>query len=1671
MMRGRFDRWRGYAGITLILLLFLLGSSPSLSALPVDSLKMGWLGNGERSLQWELLDAHLELTGGERKQLLLPEQSLLRVEVVEGALFDHQLRLWLGDGSGLLQEIPWHDSGDGWFEADLNRDQLSMIQLEMDPSVTAQVALRLMSGGRLREPFPPLYRSEAVPDLPAVDLVRDAPKLQQRYYLLKAGEETVLEAEEGVGSCRLRIDSRLLWPQSATALELLQQLTLQVGEAPPYQMERHPGIDQSGLCWQGRCQQLLGSEESHWLNLAQGERVRVSGNRDLLLRSRWRCDSDLLFSGINGAAQKRGEGDEPWKILPRNRSQIVADERGHEAPFPADFAQQLQGWYEPLPAMVRDPREEEAPLQAAAALRQLQQMKPLSGEWGREADRIEGRWSHYRDLLPERWGEGESDEGGRVAYFPQQTLRAAGDPNPAIQISQPLLAAALNRLPSAQFFQLKGGEALHYPLPPRSAPSRLRLLLQGPSTVEMLFSGEVEGQPRQWRSRFTMRDREEQRQWDLQFAENLALTALASLPHKGESAVTMSPAFGRYRLQAPLWAAGSGVVELPPWVASIALRPLAGDPPLAALQLRVADSPKVTEDELLQAWHEPSLRNRPWQNHLREGEVDRMVALFFRPFRRWLELQRRQFAAGIAPLATLQSPQLPLSTTFSAAIVAGRRAEANGDWSGALRYWRQVVAAADASSEEKLTAWRAIWHGLQQLAEPRLRQQLLKGVVVEGESAQLRAEAESLLEADYHAEGEEGALLRLAAWRLNLNPTSATLQQLISLLLAEENYLLAFRALLLLPPEEVDPQQLFTAALHNGWYRLAAEAVSRLQGEARALAEGWLAWHRGDHEFALEQWQQANEAGRALLLARSRGLRLEETTREKLADHDAALAEWWSSHPGPYRWQSDGITVERSRGALGYRGVASEQRLRYYLAQPQQPVVMSVTGPLTLEVELRTLHQQPQQRVDGWATITINDHPLPIPFSDHPVSASLQGESEREPLPGVAQIRIFHLPPGPQRLEIGSATLPLLVRARSRQPLSLLAAPPRPTRTHPYHPPPATVEEVVTALVYRAESDPQQRQRLEVAAELIAHHQPLIGGLQPLLQRLRRQSEWRPQTHLISAAGLRRLPKGHPLPQSPSASIRAALLTPGAEESRLLSGNRRLVLMTDRPRSERYQLLIELLATPFLPLQEVALTLSGGGQERQILLNEATPVQRLALHLPPGEQQRSIALDQGVVGHSVRLTLLDRGGQPLPWDEYGRGEEIVSVATAEEPLQAMVEGPAWLRIDAYQADHKRHFYYPFPEGWNRLRLGPLRGEKGSLYRLFVRSPLAQPSQRPRSLHLWREESALLDANPPSSGPELAPLPLWIGTQRWVRPEPETASRSLAWRRTVRRDEGALSSWERFHQLSLSDHRYSSLQRTREEWGVLLRHHDEGEPLLGGWFERNHLSPLRPFSWRVGAEGLLQEIPQQGMVAGLRVEGGISRLDHLTPHWDNLFDLSPKFYLLSLARHRWKGDEVADSDLLSRYLYDHRQKLVARQQLDYRPWLDSRLSLQWELTTNEQLNPFAPEKVALSGRWHQLLGRAMVSGGYRWRRYFADDDRTAASDRYGPGLTLMWESRLRPYHRLQWKLSLEHEQTEDESSGYLQLNWLQHDGGLRHLPSAERQFRDLRLWNWSEHEEE
>jgi hypothetical protein len=695
-------------------------------------------------------------------------------------------------------------------------------------------------------------------------------------------------------------------------------------------------------------------------------------------------------------------------------------------------------------------------------------------------------------------------------------------------------------------------------------------------------------------------------------------------------------------------------------------------------------------------------------------------------------------------------------------------------------------------------------------------------------------------------------------------------------------------------------------------------------------------------------------------------------------------------------------------------------------------------------------------------------------------------------------------------------------------------------------------------LLRLAESRPNERLRALVLAEPLFAANPQVPQLQDVYTRLTRQSGWETIAAVQASAGLRQVMVTGAAPESPTLRVRKALGMPLPATDQLVTGFDRFLLSLKLLRPTLLTLYLTLEDVAHLPpVPLTAVYQLDDGSEHKVKLTPQAPSRKEQLLVPEGAHSLRVWIDQPLANQALRVRFEEfrpdlagaervgsvLGGSaampagpglaPIPpaavlGPQNVRPDRFLGrttpreyhIATAAQPVQLRIEGPAWLRFDELRGDVTYTRALAVGPGLRTITVKLEPGQKEALFRIFRRALAPElPVTLPRYIPIEP-----IPVPPPELGGEVVrwwgggvvpgltgqgvagpcrdlitspphhlttqPAVLFddayrLGTQekgtwsvtaeyqhRRALEEDNSGVRAIlkqeipdAVLRKALEQELKLGAPDVFGELRGARRYYDEWCRVYYETDVLGRVREESGPTFGVREHIRYDPDCIPLFFHLEGSGYVQR-PAGVLVPGTdKVEGSgllrgwVNEYREITPELGHEPTVLVFGRLLSREEVAYRPG-FEDQDVFTRWKAQHRWGVELSDTLVYAPSLDNRWWGRVAVMSNEEI--VTPDHVAAWAGYKQLLGDLQVNVGYEFLMFFRNEDRNASTSKHLFDLEVtgyVW-----PWHRDRMEIGVgwQHDFTRHENSINVYLTWF-FGNNRRFLDFRpdEVDFRDLR----------
>lgn len=608
----------------------------------------------------------------------------------------------------------------------------------------------------------------------------------------------------------------------------------------------------------------------------------------------------------------------------------------------------------------------------------------------------------------------------------------------------------------------------------------------------------------------------------------------------------------------------------------------------------------------------------------------------------------------------------------------------------------------------------------------------------------------------------------------------------------------------------------------------------------------------------------------------------------------------------------------------------------------------------------------------------------------------------------------------------------------------------------------------MTQLLWMAEQAPALAQQAVVAGATLFHNHPNIPELRSLWAALQTNHHWKTIETVESSAGLNFVKIQGWQPESPSQRIRKTLLKPIQDDEQMITGHRQmgLSLFNMTPTSLELRLQMDDVAY-FRPIPMNVVYWLDEQPHQRLQLTPKQSRQTVRLTVPEGEHILYVALDKPMANQFLRVQIKDigRGNTSLTM-EYERAYQI---ATPTEPVVVNVLGPTWIRVDEWYQNDIYSYYQPVNQGWQKLTFKPRQGQSTALFRIHeLALKIEQQPEVP-----FRYFNVVGDVMPEPvvhiyKLPAISSLDVKDVFPLAKQDEGTWSFTGLMQRR--RNVEEEESGFQDFVELRATHRYFDEINRRHHRAEGLIRFNEDMDITLGARKRMRYRAEEQNLTLSLAGSAYLQQLRDNGLEWHGFTRGTLSQRWLLGDKTIN----TPRVSLFGrlLSRYDQPDDSLfaarLDNDVYSDYKAEHRYGLTIADQLTYRPWLDTLWSGRIAVTSNEKF--YEPDYLGFNGVWKQMLGEGQLDLGYCFTHYWADDVRSKSSNRHFLSLELSWNWWRS--NKTRWEVGAKLQQDLDNNDllGMLYISWHGGNGRVyRDFMPGEIDFLNLRKWHLPQEE--
>lgn len=1084
------------SAISFVCLTLLIIGMPGTSSSELDDAQLRLLQQYELPLRWDNVDksplwvsgmapsysvkhrmSTITLKPGSCVNVMLPAYEILRIMNPDGALPPGSVEVSASQGTGLQAYLGLQATTDGrsLLLAPNGPDPLMCrVSLPMASICGLTVAIFVSRRDTLDE-IAPYRRQLCLPGCP-IKLKRSDKCGSEKFFRLTANCPVDVDVK---GPCRLAVESRIVCPTEDTLLQNYRfQCRLDGVELSILDAETAP--ENTKTLYVKGCSQVLGRLRRGFVEIPCGShRLTLTPTADVIARTLLQSNPDYLFPTLNQPKITAGEARgfinpviskiPSWGLDDRDMEVIVATPQG-AAPELEKVADRLR----------LDNSRREGALVGTSILESSGRQRPDAPEVRNKAQEFQGFNTGFRSLIPSNKISSDRQQFG---WFVDRNLKRFDEPD--LVVAARHMNSYLDRLASGFFVTLpvsnltspgepvgsgRPGGPLHYWIPKRFAPTRLRVAVEKSHSVQNFVIKMVGGDT----IAFALVPGSEAPISTYKISQGEAGLELLRINRPGQDATTLGGPFSLRHNPAPLKETATFELNLPPNVSEVfawAYGPSAC-PIRLSLQYRESNPFRMSERDYIEAENllgcddacfrefvraltspTVSLSN---QNELGHGFLN-LFALakkdlksFWLPLVYLLKSNKTTFEGpvkeSIKNLPGSGGRQDRLSATQLSDLTSkAQRAEKGGQWLISLEEWGEIYHRTTGS--KKSEAALMMTKSLRNLGEMFLAEMFLRYLYVQPDGhkdAELSKAAFNQLlkmyKANFDQTDDPQNLLSLYATEVLMRPEPQTIRDLCSTLILAGHYEMALMAGMALPRPERPVRDLLRASRYVGWFHVYSDLIPQLGDQAeRNYWSAFKSVEGGAYVATLKLLGNSGELGKRYADTIRSGLTIQDQLKScSINDRVKAVTEWeiWqANHPGPHRWAEEPDAISDYSGGVTLYSIPRDLYFRGFKAGSSRPVRANIYGPVAVRITARPLHvKRSTQPLNGWVQIKTGDEKYIAPINNNTPSEGLTIVGDSRHQTGQLIQKILTLGPGPHDIEVHGGDIPIIVNLESQRP-------------------------------------------------------------------------------------------------------------------------------------------------------------------------------------------------------------------------------------------------------------------------------------------------------------------------------------------------------------------------------------------------------------------------------------------------------------------------------------------------------------------------------------------------------------------------------------------------------------------------------------------------------------
>lgn len=1607
------------------------------------------------------------LQKGEAIQFILPANSILRVKSVRHTLLSHKLTLEQSyDGRIFLKRKLQQAGNDHVLSPFSIRNEASIIKLSANDEEPLNIELYYSS--RQAKSQLTHYRKQLDIAAENVSIFSYPDRGIQTFQKIKANQNYKINIK---GPVNLNLQSRRPYTESTKLNDdILFKLTVNDNAEESIYFEYSP--ESNNIIHVAGSPQPVSSLSQHFIHLPDGNHtVVIKSSAEMFFRLLSQDENDYLLFNLN----KPGWLSKPNRLAddsfadswPSSEKEWLTPQNSRDADTPL----QLTDRYTSIQSLARNNNINNSGLTAVKKLQNIQADYPLQDTFSQLVNNNKHLHGFYKNLLPATGDKRLSQKTYRIT---SKRLYRPGEKNRTIT-DELHVKHYIDQLPTVRFQPLKKAGSINYSAPESNQDSYLRLFFIAKPEQDYFFELLMDNG-----NKYELR------------LSNKDITNANFKPAIVKELIESHCCDDYLYRNSKIDISDAAVIILPlaAEVNDFAINYLSSNEsgkiehaPLLGAQVFTSKNYSADEEQYITTVKGHNLKADDLRaaiknhqvlsatHHLYETEQTYINNNWLALIRKFAE-QNKKYTEGINidnalyPTTSLY-PEQRLKDITKLAI----KSEQDKQWLAAFEYWIDIVK--HSTTDQQQQALSHLYLSMNKLGQTSLSEKLLRALSLQQHNLLIQREAVEFL-SKYYALNQSIDSISSLYISLFLQSSDATwLAELISALVEQGQYHYALQLAHLLPEKDWPVDSILLAASQIHWWKTYDIALNTLPDDTQLLKQGHKSFILGDYTNALSLYSEAGEIAQVWQSFTEDVITVKDQLNVSQDNDTQPLFKQWYSlttrNPSTKIWKKSDWMINKHAGGVAMSNGTLQKETMSYLSSAEQAVEMELAGPLHFRISVMPVLDSsiPITSNDGWYQVVINNEAIDFPIIGSTPSETITiiGQQQR---PGNKLFSEFKLGPGIHHLKINSNS-PLLVNTHVQQaeiPLpgidKLSLERYKTIISNSYNTPSVTItnlqHEVIETENYRRmvnylklaelnDDNINRSKNILSQAEELYQQNMNESKLKPLLSRIGSSAKWESFNNVTESAGIRQIDHNIWQPESPGLKMYNAIFSDMDSTKRILRSGETVDISVFNISARDLIIKTKLLIPWFLEKQPVELLYQVDNHEKQKLL--ITDTNNISISLPSGHHRIQLEIEKFNVNKYIQWQLTTISDEVI--EEKQR--RSYHIATNDEPVEFIIDGPVWLRIDKLYDGATTSKYHFVDQAAQLLTIKPEPQQHEVLIRLFKRVPGDDKADRKVD---WQDQS--MPFNNYATVEPVLPPPAYSLIDNLPLGEQEDGTLSyeaaIVQRRSVI-DEDASSS-DDFLQAGATYRYYDDFNDSWHQFEGLYRLRSSNNDSIGIKTRFRDRMNWLSLDWGAKASLYAQQITNSTAL-GARFDFGVSRKMDIGLKAHHLPRLNIFARVLKL---QYLEDEFIDADVFTQYKSEHLYGLNLSDVFYYRPYLDLEYYTGMGITTNENMISLDNTQLILGGRI--LIGDKRLELNLRNAYYLQDSDRSNSFSKTAMTIKFGWEQWRNQHGRIELAIKLRRDFNLSDNNILIELRYHQNSGRhYRDFMPDEIVFRDLR----------